>query len=142
MNLTDSHHQCVTGSVSLDASLNHLFRSSALMPDGPPALPLLTLHTSCANSSSPVILSSTSAGITSMGTQSPSGGLHLYKSARLVAMLSMCSCYGGACPPQRLTVPMRQALPHLLLLFQLHEVLDVFCQFYDLSLPVSLQSSL
>ena len=77
MILTNSLHQCVTDYGSLDASFNHSLRSSALMPDGAPSLPLLKIRTACATYSYPGIPSSTAAGVTIMGTRIPSGGLHL-----------------------------------------------------------------
>ena len=77
MSLTNSRHQCFTGFVSLEASRNHPFRSSDLIPDEPLALLLLRPCTTFTTSASPGILSSTATRITSMGTWINSGGLHL-----------------------------------------------------------------
>ena len=77
ISLNNSFHRLLVRLFSHEASHNHPFRSSALIPDGPPALPPFSPLTAFSISASSGTLLSTSAGVTRVGTRSPSGGMHL-----------------------------------------------------------------
>ena len=74
---TFSSHILPSGSFYRLDSFLHPFRSSSLMPDGPPFLPRFSPHTASLTSASVGAPFLTAAGCTNIGTLILSGGQHL-----------------------------------------------------------------